>query len=59
MEYLAVSIYIESFTMTCLKKKNPPLNLCVCIYLNEEMIGRLCCQKNWYFYNIDMICEKY
>jgi len=22
MEYLAVSIYIESFTVTCLKKKN-------------------------------------
>ena len=29
MEYLAVSIYIESFTVTCFKKKHlPPLNLC-------------------------------
>ena len=37
----------------------PPLNLCLCIYLNEEMIGGLCWQTKCYFYNIDMICEKY
>jgi hypothetical protein len=29
--------------------------LCLYICLNEETIGRL----NGYFYNIDMICEKY
>jgi len=41
MEYLAVSIYIESFAGTCLKKKNlPPLNLCLCICLNEETLNR-------------------
>ena len=47
MEYLAVSIYIESFIATCLTQ-------------NIIMIGGLCCQKkNCYFCNIDMICEKY
>ena len=45
MEYLAVSIYIECFTVTCLKNHLPPLNLCLCIYLNEETIGGLCCQN--------------
>ena len=43
MEYLAVSIYIESFAVTYLKKNTlPPLNLCLYICLNEETIGRLC-----------------
>ena len=45
MKYLAASIYIESFTVTCLKNHLPPLNLCLCIYLNEETIGGLCCQN--------------
>ena len=49
MEYLAVSIYIESFTVTCLKKHLAPLNLCLCIYLNKETIGGLCCQQNLLF----------
>ena len=44
MEYLAVSIYVESFAGTCLKTPTlPPLNLCLYICLNEETIGRLCC----------------
>ena len=46
MEYLAVSIYIISFAGTCLKKTTLlPLNLCLYTCLNEETIGRLCCQK--------------
>ena len=46
MEYLAVSIYIISFAGTCLKKNTLlPLNLCLYTCLNEETIGRLCCQK--------------
>ena len=49
MEYLAVSIYIESFTVTCLKKHLAPLNLCLCIYSNKETIGGLCCPKNLLF----------
>ena len=60
MEYMTVSIYIESFTVTCLKKKHlSPLNLYLCIYLNEETIDGLCCQFFLYFYSIDTICEKY
>ena len=57
MEYLAVTIYIESFAGTCLKT-NPPTSY-VYICLNEETIGGLCCPKKYFFYNIDMICEKY
>ena len=54
---MAVSIYIESFTVICLKKKHlPPLNLCLCIYLNEETIGD---SVAILFYEIDMICETY
>jgi hypothetical protein len=59
MEYLTVSIYIESFIVTCLKKKLPPLTLCWCIYLNEEMIGGLCWQTKCYFYNIDIVWYMY
>ena len=42
MEYLAVSIYIECFAGTCLKKNTiPPLNL----YLNEETRRTLLTKK--------------
>ena len=56
MKYLAVSIYIENFAGTFFflqKPTLPHLNLCLYICLNEEIIGKLCCQKNFYFYNID------
>ena len=46
MEYLAVSIYIESFTVTCLKKTTSHLLIYVYAYIfNKEMVGGLCCHQ--------------
>ena len=40
MYYLAVGIYIDNFAGTSLKKHLPPLNLCLCICLNDEALNR-------------------
>ena len=59
MEYLAVSIYIESFTVTCLKKTTSHLLIYVYAYIQVRKRKADSVVNLKKIYNIDMICEKY